>query len=196
MATTSTRLSKQARREQLLNTAVTIVRTQGADGLTLVTLAEAAGVSRPIVYDHFGTRPGLLLALYRRLDERHRAAIAEALQETGPTAGEIARVISAAYFACATDMPELGSISAALKGNPEMGTIQREMLGSYTDLMAAELLPHSALAPEALRLRCVGVLGAAEAVAAELNRGRASADDAVTALSDLIMGGLGTRTDR
>ncbi|MEV7056481.1 TetR/AcrR family transcriptional regulator [Streptomyces microflavus] len=196
MATTSTRLSKQARREQLLNTAVTIVRTQGADGLTLVTLAEAAGVSRPIVYDHFGTRPGLLLALYRRLDERHRAAIAEALQEAGPTAGEIARVISAAYFACATDMPELGSISAALKGNPEMGTIQREMLGSYTDLMAAALLPHSGLAPEALRLRCVGVLGAAEAVAAELNRGRASADDAVTALTDLIVGGLGTRADR
>ncbi|MEW1583322.1 TetR/AcrR family transcriptional regulator [Streptomyces microflavus] len=196
MATTSTRLSKQARREQLLNTAVTIVRTQGADGLTLVTLAEAAGVSRPIVYDHFGTRPGLLLALYRRLDERHRAAIAEALQEAGPTAGEIARVISAAYFACATDMPELGSISAALKGNPEMGTIQREMLDSYTDLMAAELLPHSGLAPEALRLRCVGVLGAAEAVAAELNRGRASADDAVTALTDLIVGGLGTRADR
>ncbi|MFJ5738523.1 TetR/AcrR family transcriptional regulator [Streptomyces microflavus] len=196
MATTSTRLSKQARREQLLNTAVTIVRTRGADGLTLVTLAEAAGVSRPIVYDHFGTRPGLLLALYRRLDERHRAAIAEALQEAGPTAGEIARVISAAYFACATDMPELGSISAALKGNPEMGTVQREMLGSYTDLMAAALLPHSGLAPEALRLRCVGVLGAAEAVAAELNRGRASADDAVTALTDLIVGGLGTRTDR
>ncbi|MFW3476330.1 TetR/AcrR family transcriptional regulator [Streptomyces microflavus] len=196
MATTSIRLSKQARREQLLNTAVTIVRTQGADGLTLVTLAEAAGVSRPIVYDHFGTRPGLLLALYRRLDERHRAAIAEALQEAGPTAGEIARVISAAYFACARDMPELGAISAALKGDPEMGTIQREMLGSYTDLMAAALLPHSGLAPEALRLRCVGVLGAAEVVAAELNRGRASADDAVTALTDLIVGGLGTRTDR
>lgn len=52
------RLSKQARREQLLEAAVTVVRTRGADGLTLVTLAEAAGVSRPIVYDHFGTRAG------------------------------------------------------------------------------------------------------------------------------------------
>ncbi|MFD8437104.1 TetR/AcrR family transcriptional regulator [Streptomyces microflavus] len=196
MATTSTRLSKQARREQLLNTAVTIVRTRGADGLTLVTLAEAAGVSRPIVYDHFGTRPGLLLALHRRLDERHRAAIAEALQEAGPAADEVARVISATYFACATDMPELDAVSAALKGNPEMETIQRELLGGYTDLMAAALLPHSGLAPEALRLRCVGVLGAAEAVAAELNRGRASVDDAVTALTGLIVGGLGTRTDR
>lgn len=196
MATTSTRLSKQARREQLLDTAVTIVRSQGTDGLTLVTLAEGAGVSRPIVYDHFGTRPGLLLALYRRLDERHQTAIAQALQEAAPIAEVVARVISTAYFACSTDMPELGAISAALKGNPEMEATQREMLDSYTELMAAALLPHSDLAPEALRLRCVGVLGAAEAMAVELNQGRASADDAVTALTGLITGSLNTRTDR
>ncbi|MGW2227154.1 TetR/AcrR family transcriptional regulator [Streptomyces formicae] len=190
MATTSPRLSKQARREQLLDTAVAIVRTQGTDGLTLVTLAEAAGVSRPIVYDHFGTRPGLLLALYQRLDDRHRAAIAEALRESAPTADEIARIISTAYFACATDMPELSAVSAALKGNPEMEAVQREMLDSYTDLMAAALLPHSGLTPDALRLRCVALLGAAEAIAAELNQGRASTDEAATALTGLIMGGL------
>lgn len=194
MATTSTRLPKQARREQLLDTAVTIVRLHGTDGLTLVTLAEAAGVSRPIVYDHFGTRPGLLLALYRRLDERHRAAIVQALEEAAPTADEAARVISAAYFACATDMPELNAVSAALKGNPEMEAVQREMLDGYTELMAAALLPYSGHTPEALRLRCAGVLGAAEAMAAELNRGRVSADDTVTALTDLIRGGLDTRT--
>ncbi|MFH8361248.1 TetR/AcrR family transcriptional regulator [Streptomyces anulatus] len=196
MAITSTRLPKQARREQLLNTAVAIVRAQGADGLTLVTLAEAAGVSRPIVYDHFGTRPGLLLALYRRLDERHRAAITQALQEAEPTADEVARLISTAYFACATDMPELAAVSAALKGNPEMEAVQREMLDRYTDLVAAALLQHSGRTPEALRLRCVGVLGAAEAMAAELNQGRASADDAVATLTDLIMGSLNTPAGR
>ncbi|WP_336211817.1 TetR/AcrR family transcriptional regulator [Nonomuraea sp. LPB2021202275-12-8] len=196
MATTSTRLSKQARREQLLDTAVAIVRTEGADGLTLVTLAEAAGVSRPIVYDHFGTRPGLLLTLYRRLDERHRAAIAQALRDAAPTADEVARVMSTAYFVCATDMPELSAVSAALKGNPEMEAVQHEMIDSYTDLMAAALLPHSGLAPEALRLRCVGVLGAAEAMAAELHRERTTTGDAVTALTDLIVGGLDTRTHR
>lgn len=196
MATTSTRLSKQARREQLLNTAVAIVRRQGTDGLTLVTLAEAAGVSRPIVYDHFGTRPGLLLALYRRLDERHRAVIAQALREAGPSADKVARLISTAYFACATDMPELAAVSAALKGDPEMEAVQRELLDRYTDLIAAALLRHSELAPAALRLRCVGVLGAAEAMAAELNQGRASAEDAVATLTDLIVGSLSTRTGR
>jgi AcrR family transcriptional regulator len=143
MATTPIRLSRQARREQLLDTAVAIVRTRGADGLTLVTLAEEAGVSRPIVYDHFGTRPGLLLALYRRLDERHRAAIAQAVQDAVPTADEVARVVSTAYFACATDMPELNAVSAALKGTPDMEAVQHEMIDSYADLLAAALLPHS-----------------------------------------------------
>ncbi|WP_330230637.1 TetR/AcrR family transcriptional regulator [Nocardia sp. NBC_00508] len=195
MTTTPTRLSKQARREQLLDTALAIVRARGADELTLPALAEAAGVSRPIVYDHFGTRPGLLLALYRRLDERHRAATTRALRDAEPTADEIARVMSTAYFACATDMPEFNAVSAALKGNPDMEAIQHEMLDSYTDLMAAALLPHSGRTTEALRLRCVGLLGAAEAIAAELNREQATAADAITALTDLIVGSLDTRTE-
>lgn len=196
MTTTPARLSKQARREQLLDTAMAIVRAQGADGLTLPNLAEAAAVSRPIVYDHFGTRPGLLLALYRQLDERHRVATAQALESAAPTAYEIARVMSTAYFACATDMPEFNAISAALKGNPEMEAIQYEMFDSYTELMAAALQPHCSLTTEALRLRCVGALGAAEAIAAELNRGRTTPAAAVTALTDLIVGPLDTTTDR
>jgi AcrR family transcriptional regulator len=190
MTTSPTRLSKQARREQLLDTALGIVREHGADGLTLVTLAEAAGVSRPIAYDHFGTRSGLLLALYRRLEERHRASVTEALGAAEPTAGAIARVMSAAYFACATDMPEFSAVSAALKGSPEAEALQHEMLESYAEVMAAALAPHSTLPADALGLRCIGVLGAAEAIASELNRGRATATDAVGALADLIIGAL------
>ncbi|GAA2242656.1 TetR/AcrR family transcriptional regulator [Streptomyces amakusaensis] len=196
MATTSTRLSKPARREQLLDTAVAIVRAQGADGLTLVTLAEAAGVSRPIVYDHFGTRPGLLLALHRRLDERHRAAVTRALEATATTAREVAHAISTAYFACATDMPELASVSAALKGDPEMEAVQHEILDSYATVMTTALAPYSGLPAEALRLRCAGILGAAGAIAGELNRGRVTAAAAITALTDVIVGALATGTDR
>jgi AcrR family transcriptional regulator len=187
MVAQGTRLSKQARREQLLDTAVEIVRARGTDGLTLVTLAEAARVSRPIVYDHFGTRTGLLLEVYRRLDERHRTALTEALDAAEPSAAAIARVMSTAYFACATDMPEFSAVSAALKGNPEAEALQHELLDSYTQVMADALAPYSRLSAEALRLRCIGVLGAAEAIAAELNLKRASAAEAVTALTDLIV---------
>ncbi|MFJ5263046.1 TetR/AcrR family transcriptional regulator [Streptomyces sp. NPDC088387] len=195
MATTApTRLSRPARREHLLDTAMEIVRGQGTDGLTLVTLAEAAGVSRPIVYDHFGTRPGLLLALHRRLDERQRAAIAQALRDAAPTRAEIAGVISAAYFAC-VDTPELIAVSAALKGSPEMEAAQYELNDRYTDLMADALSPYSGLPPEALRLRCVGLLGAAEAIAGELNQDRVTSEEAVDALAELTLGALGDHQD-
>ncbi|MDO3649558.1 TetR/AcrR family transcriptional regulator [Nocardia mangyaensis] len=185
------RMSKAARREQLLDTALAMVRENGTDGLTLVTLAEAAGVSRPIVYDHFGTRPDLLLALYRRLDERHRLATQRAVRDAPPTVDDIARVMSAAYFACATDIPEFDEISAALKGNPQVQRVQQDMLDAYRDWMADTLQPYSTLPAVALRLRCVGILGAAETLAAELHRGASSAEEATTALTDLIVGSVG-----
>jgi AcrR family transcriptional regulator len=192
MATSPARLSKEARREQMLDAALRVVREQGADDLTLVTLAEAAGVSRPITYGHFGTRTGLLLALYRRLEERHREAVTEALRGAEPTAGAVARVMSTAYFACATDMPEFSAVSAALKGNPEAEALQHELLDRYAEVMVAAMAPHSTLPADALHLRCIGVLGAAEAIAVELTRGRTTAQDAVTALADLIVGSLAT----
>jgi AcrR family transcriptional regulator len=190
MNATPARLGRQARREHLLDTAVAVVRARGADGLTLVTLAEAAGVSRPVVYDHFGTRPGLLLALYRRLDARYRAAIERALRDAPPTAGDVARVLSAAYFSCAAEVPELGAVSAALKGSPETEAARHEMLDAYAELMAAALRPYTALPPDALRLRCAGVLGAAEAIAADVHRRRAAPAEAEAALAGLITGSL------
>ncbi|MEU4393530.1 TetR/AcrR family transcriptional regulator [Kribbella sp. NPDC023855] len=193
LATSPKRLPKQVRREQLLDTAVALVRSRGTDGLTLVTLAEAAKVSRPIVYDHFGTRAGLLVEVYRRLDERHRTALAEALEAAEPTAEAIARVMSTAYFACATDMPEFAAVSAALKGNPEAEAIQHDLLAAYTNLMATALAPYSGLPPDALKLRCIGILGAAEAIAAELNLNRATPTNAITALTDLIVGNTTSR---
>ncbi len=174
----------------MLDAALTIVRTRGADGLTLVTLAEAAGVSRPIVYDHFGTRAGLLIALYRQLDDRHRAALDEALKTAEPTVAATARVMSAAYFACSTDIPEFAALSAALKGNPEMEAIQHDLLNDYTTAMATALAPYSELPPKSLKLRCIGLLGAAEALATELTHNRTTPRLATSALTDLITGNL------
>jgi AcrR family transcriptional regulator len=186
----TTRLTKEARREQLLEAALGVVRADGVDGLTLVTLAEAAGVSRPIAYGHFGTRQGLLLALYRRLEDRHRAAVVEALATADDSPEAVARVMSTAYFACAIDMPEFAAVSAALRANPALESIQHELLDRYRDVMAAALAPHTSLPAATVRLRVVGVLGAADAIAAELNHERTTAAEAVAALTDLIVGSI------
>jgi AcrR family transcriptional regulator len=63
--TTLAQAPSREQRRQLLDVAWQLVREEGTEGLSLGRLAEQAGVTKPVVYDHFETRTGLLVALYR-----------------------------------------------------------------------------------------------------------------------------------
>lgn len=80
----SARLSKAERRHQLLTTARAIVREEGTDRLSLGHLAERAGVSKPVAYDHFGDRSGLLIALYRWIDTERKNTFRNGLVSRNP----------------------------------------------------------------------------------------------------------------
>jgi len=56
-------------RAEILDRAWDLISERGAD-VSLAGIAKAAGISRQSVYDHFGSRGGLILALVRRTDER------------------------------------------------------------------------------------------------------------------------------
>ena len=60
------RLPREARTRQLLEASWALIGDEGTDALTLGRLADVAGITKPVVYDHFGTRNGLLAALYLR----------------------------------------------------------------------------------------------------------------------------------
>ena len=60
------RMPKEERSEQLLNVAEELVKTKGFDDTSIEDVAKAAGVTRPIVYQHFGTKEGLFLACIER----------------------------------------------------------------------------------------------------------------------------------
>jgi len=59
----------QRTRTEILDRAWILISEQGAD-VSLDKIAKTAGVSRQSIYDHFGSRGGLILALVRRTDER------------------------------------------------------------------------------------------------------------------------------
>ena len=73
------RLSREDRLRQLLDVAWQLVRDEGTDALTLGRLAELAGVTKPVVYDHFAARAGVLAALYADFDERQDQVFADAI---------------------------------------------------------------------------------------------------------------------
>ena len=186
------KLPKAARRRQLLDTAITIVRDEGADALTLGHLAERAGVSKPVAYEHFGTRAGLLVALYREIDERHVTAFLEALQRTQPRLDAIAQVVSKAYMHCYASVgPEWHAIAAALKGDEQMDATQQELIDRYVAIYRDALAPFSRLSPEDLYLRCVGIIGAAEAMSRDMIRGRTDETNAAANLAALIVNTVG-----
>jgi AcrR family transcriptional regulator len=189
---TSTRkLPKAQRRDQLLETALEIVRAEGSDALTLPYLAERAGVSKPIAYDHFGTRSGLLIALYKRLDDLQVTALRQALARSPRRLQDAARVVSQAYLDCASSAgAEWHAVSAALQGDEEMEAVQRELIDSYVALYCEAFAPYTDLPADELRLRCIGILGAAEAVSRAIIRGEATEDRAVASLASMATASL------
>jgi len=189
--TPARKLPKAQRRDQLLATALEIVHDEGTDALTLGYLAERAGVSKPVAYDHFGTRSGLLIALYRQLDDLQVAAFREALAQAPRRLADAARVVSRAYVDCTISAgAEWHAVSAALQGDEEMEGFQRELVDSYVALYCEAFAPYTDLPEDELRRRCVGILGAAEAISREMIRGEATEDQAVASLAGLMVAWL------
>jgi AcrR family transcriptional regulator len=71
------RLAAPARREQILDATGEIVARQGFGAVSIQAVAAAAGISRPVVYEHFGDLPGLLEALVKREMEAATEQVAD-----------------------------------------------------------------------------------------------------------------------
>ncbi|MDU6924541.1 TetR/AcrR family transcriptional regulator [Franconibacter helveticus] len=126
------RLSREERYEQLTEMAWRIIRQEGTEALTLGHLAACAGVTKPVVYDHFTSRAGLLAALYRDYDQRQTAKMNEALRNAEPKLETLASVIAEAYVACVLHQGrEMPSVMAALNGTPELEKLRQEYAVSF-----------------------------------------------------------------
>ncbi len=72
------RLTRAERRDALLDAAVALVTSGDVSAVSMESVAERAGVSRPLVYKHFANRGELLAAVYQReATHLHRERAAE-----------------------------------------------------------------------------------------------------------------------
>ncbi len=89
-----TRLPPDERRRHLLRVAGEILTEHGVDGLQFTELASRAGVSRPVVYKFFATRPALITAVLEDLEADLHARFVAVLRGGMPSHLEgIARVL-------------------------------------------------------------------------------------------------------
>jgi AcrR family transcriptional regulator len=73
------RVPAAVRAEQLLDVAEALFATDGYGPTTIDGIAHAAGVTRPVVYGHFGSKDGIYLACLRRARAHLEAMLFEAI---------------------------------------------------------------------------------------------------------------------
>ncbi|MCU1603486.1 MAG: TetR-family transcriptional regulator [Frankiales bacterium] len=157
------RLPRQARRKQLLGAAQEIFVAQGYHAAAMDDIAERAGVSKPVLYQHF---PGKL-ELYLALLEEHAAALTqrviEALASTTDNQKRVAASIEAYFDFVDGDGEGFRLVfESDLRNDPAV----RERVERMTaDCVAAitEVIAHDTGFPiEEARLLSVGLTGLAE----------------------------------
>src|SRR3954468_5353723 len=75
----TTRMSAEQRREQILDATKTMAAARGFHVVSIEAVAREAGITRPIVYSHFGDLQGLLEALVERESRRALSQLAAVL---------------------------------------------------------------------------------------------------------------------
>ena len=142
---TRKRLSAAARRELIERAGTEVFAERGYRGASIDEIARRAGVSAPIVYDHFTSKRDL----HRRLLERHfadlRAVWRENLAGDDPPEQRVARSFDA-WFAYVESHPYASRmLFRETSGDPEVEAIHREVASQSR----AALLPLLAREPGA-----------------------------------------------
>ena len=86
-------MNRVERREQILRAAAAVFQGRDPAEVTFEEIADAAGVSRALVYNYFGDRGGLVEAVHQRHVEALRARVEEALQSARGCREAMRRVV-------------------------------------------------------------------------------------------------------
>ena len=112
------------------------IRKHGAD-VSMAELAEAAGVSRPILYDHFGDRAGVAAALITRYAAELVPSIGEVFVESTPLREAVAKGINI-FCMFVEKEPELFRFFLEASG-PEPGTMNSALGAMFASSFSSSL---------------------------------------------------------
>jgi AcrR family transcriptional regulator len=188
-----TRLSRDARRAQLLGAARDVFAAQGYHAAAMDDIAERAGVSKPVLYQHFPSK----LELYRALLSTHAdemvARLRSALTETTDNEQRVRGAVSAYFDFVAVDGESYRLIfESDLRSEPEAARILDEALSGCIDMVADAVTTDAGLDWERARLLAVGLVGLSQVAARFwLDSGQAvPREEAIELMSRLAWRGL------
>jgi AcrR family transcriptional regulator len=124
-------------RERILDTAFELVREQGANAVTMAGIADAAGLSRQMVYVHFRSRAGLLTAMARDHDRRSGFAARVAAARELPPAEALERLLREWLAYLPEILPVARALEAAAITGEAGGDAWRNRMGDLHEQLRA-----------------------------------------------------------
>lgn len=188
-----TRLPREARRAQLLQSALTVFVESGYHAAGMDEIADRASVSKPVLYQHFPGKLELYLALLDMACDQIMDAVRDALGSTTDSEGRVVATMDAYLDYVARNGGAYRLVfESDLRQEPQVAErvhrVQRETSKAIADLVTEQ----TGLSVAEARLVATGIVGMAETAARDwLGQGSAiSQEDAARLLANLVWRGL------
>ncbi|MDR7302884.1 TetR/AcrR family transcriptional regulator [Haloactinomyces albus] len=187
------RLPRDARRAQLLTAAQHVFVANGYHAAAMDDIAEQAGVSKPVLYQHFPSKLELYLALLETHGSEMVRRVREAIESTPENKHRVRAAVGALYeFVDGEDQAFRLVFESDLRGEPAVEQAVEGALSACVDAVAEAVTADAGLDHERARLLAVGLVGLSQVTARDWldTPNSISRDEAVHLMSTLAWKGL------
>ncbi len=169
------RLTAARRRRQLIDVALATFATKGFASTTMDDIARAAGVTKPLLYQHFDSKRALYLELIDDVASRLKEALAEAATSSTGSPRSVVEASFEAYFRFAIENQSAVHMLFDAPHDDELARGLRIMEDSITDFLAPLL--EVSVDADYKRTLASAVVGMTDGVTRDWLRNQAPPDD-------------------
>lgn len=186
------RMPGPERRAQLIGAALVVFGGEGYQATTMDAVAAEAGVTKPVLYQHFPSKRDLFAVLLTDVGQQLNQMVAEAVAEAESPRQQVERGFDA-YFQFVSDHPERFRLlfGEGVRADAEFSAQLVRVERAIADFIA-EHIAIKGLQPDERLILAHGVVGLAEATGRHLVATDRSTDHSAfaTRVADLAWSGL------
>ena len=156
------RLPAAERRRQLLDVAIDVFAEHGLHGASMNQVAEAAGVTKPVLYQHFRSKRALFREVIENIGGRLEDAIVKATADTASPHAQVVAGFRTYFQWVAAERASFGLLfGGGTRGDEEFAETARRVEATIADAVAA-LIDVEGLDAMQRRVIAHGIVGIAE----------------------------------
>ncbi|KEI43317.1 TetR/AcrR family transcriptional regulator [Saccharopolyspora rectivirgula] len=160
------RLPRDERRAQLLEAAQHVFVNNGYHAAAMDDIAEQAGVSKPVLYQHFPGKLDLYLALLELHGNELVRRVRKAIESTSDNKQRVRAAVGALYeFVDGEGQAFRLVFESDLRGEPAVEKAVETALNGCVDAVAEAVTADAGLSTEKARLLAVGLVGLSQVTA-------------------------------